>query len=382
MVDANFNKVTATKAAFGTDHNLSDTTSLRVEDRPTVSTVVGDFVATPIGDNHDTGALRAVGRNLVNQGSGNNNNLRAHEVQIVNDIGGSGSAVGMELGVHNSVSGKDTKGMHIHSSHTGWLPTGARNDIGIYMGGEDGWNYFFRCAKAMDQVMAFQVGGGGSDVDQELGNVTLFDGHVKTNWSPAGDRAVFGTKTNHRVDFTVNNQVVMSLNTNGTITNASGQILGASSGGSSPPTFSSNTCSFKALMPGHQPIAPNTITKVRFDNEEFDTNNTYDVGNKRHVPTVAGVYFYEAQVLFDPLGDASAKMILEIRKNNVPISKAQVSQPNIPNSASSTLKTSTLIPMNGSTDFIEVFVHHNDIGNNNVTGDATHNHLSGYRVGS
>ena len=51
-----------------------------------------------------------------------------------------------------------------------------------------------------------------------------------------------------------------------------------------------------AKMSADQTITDNTLTKVQFDTEIFDTDSKYDhSSNYRFTPTVAGTYFLFAQ---------------------------------------------------------------------------------------
>lgn len=110
----------------------------------TGSSVMADFVFDTTSVGGDSGALRAVARQLVS----GNSLIRAGEFQTLRGTGASASATwGIEIGVHSQVAGTDGKtynvGAYIASSHTGWLPSGVRNDTGVLVLGEDGWNHGF-----------------------------------------------------------------------------------------------------------------------------------------------------------------------------------------------------------------------------------------------
>lgn len=72
-----------------------------------------------------------------------NHHLRAVEAQVSRQAGtGGASTWGIEVGVHSQVpgvGGTSNIGIVCLSSHTGWLPTGVRNDIAFHAAGEDGW---------------------------------------------------------------------------------------------------------------------------------------------------------------------------------------------------------------------------------------------------
>tara|TARA_R110000824_G_scaffold399419_1_gene604859 strand:- start:33 stop:509 length:477 start_codon:yes stop_codon:yes gene_type:complete len=52
-----------------------------------------------------------------------------------------------------------------------------------------------------------------------------------------------------------------------------------------------NTPAFEATITTEQNPSSGSYTKINFDSEIFDTNNTYDTSNKRFTPGVAGKYF-------------------------------------------------------------------------------------------
>jgi hypothetical protein len=94
-----------------------------------------------LSSNGDSGAIRG----YCAAGAGSNNHfIRAIEAQCSRQAGAGAYATwGIEVGLHSEVAGTGTSniGVACLSSHTGWTPTGVRNDIGIHVAGEDGWKY-------------------------------------------------------------------------------------------------------------------------------------------------------------------------------------------------------------------------------------------------
>jgi len=67
-----------------------------------------------------------------------------------------------------------------------------------------------------------------------------------------------------------------------------------------------NTPAFEAYLGGSggQALSNDTVTKVQFQTELYDTDNTYDnSSNYRFTPGVAGKYFIYASVLYDTAGN-------------------------------------------------------------------------------
>lgn len=109
-------------------------------------------------------------------------------------------------------------------------------------------------------------------------------------------------------------------------------------------------------------LVQSVATKVLFQVEEFDTNNNYDTTTSRFTPTIAGYYLVTASTAF---ASATGSGQNSISKNGT-IFKSQTFT-----GASGTGSISCLILMNGSTDFLEVFVNQNGVTQNNGTGAST-----------
>jgi hypothetical protein len=105
-------------------------------------------------------------------------------------------------------------------------------------------------------------------------------------------------------------------------------------------------------------ISAATLTKVTFDTEEFDTNNNF--ASSRFTPTVAGYYQISGGV---QTGGSPEVMIVEIWKNGSVNKRFGNS-----NSATvSQISGSVLIYLNGTTDYVELYVY---LGTNTST-DST-----------
>ena len=134
-------------------------------------------------------------------------------------------------------------------------------------------------------------------------------------------------------------------------------------------------------------ITSGTATKAQFDTEVFDTDNCYDnSSNYRFTPTVAGKYFvYAALRAGNTNGSAGNmnQMRTWIYKNG---SAYRVSATNFDTGDvhNATETTSTVVDMNGTSDYVEVYVqaYVNSgtvylIGGSNIT-----NLFGAYRIGS
>jgi len=77
-----------------------------------------------------------------------------------------------------------------------------------------------------------------------------------------------------------------------------------------------NTPAFEAYLSAGQSMSDNTLTKVQFNTEVFDTDNTYDNStNYRFTPGVAGKYFVYAMAQLYATYDANDISQIKIYKN-------------------------------------------------------------------
>ena len=116
--------------------------------------------------------------------------------------------------------------------------------------------------------------------------------------------------------------------------------LGANVAGNGP--------AFSAYLATNQTVTANTFTKVTINTKSFDTNNNFDAStNYRFTPTVAGYYQVNASLAIGTTNNG----ILSIYKNG----SATLYQLIVTNTLSSIQNVSTLIYLNGSTDYIELY---------------------------
>jgi hypothetical protein len=114
---------------------------------------------------------------------------------------------------------------------------------------------------------------------------------------------------------------------------------------------SGNMPAFSAYQSSAQTVNSGVWTKVQFQTEEFDTNNNYDATtNYRFTPTVAGYYQINTYV---QVNGGSVNPTMAIYKNG------SIFKSNYPGYTvgSPTTSISTLIYLNGSTDYIEVYIN-------------------------
>lgn len=138
-----------------------------------------------------------------------------------------------------------------------------------------------------------------------------------------------------------------TVQTSSMATGAVTQSILASGVGATGPAFS-------AYMASGQNITTGTATKVVLNAEEFDTNNNFDsTTNYRFTPTVAGYYAVTAHSFWN-LGVTSIVCTCLIYKNGSAFKNGFGGGSNT--SGYFTVEVNALIYMNGSTDYLEVYV--------------------------
>jgi len=125
---------------------------------------------------------------------------------------------------------------------------------------------------------------------------------------------------------------------------------------------------FRSYINSAQTIATSTVTKVQFDTESFDTNSWYDnTTNYRFTPLKAGKYLVVSRLIFNN-NNLSSRDIY-INKNGFSVAQQGIYNPS---GYLLTNTVSTIIEMNGSTDYLEVYAAQNTGGNaDTFTGLST-----------
>jgi len=129
------------------------------------------------------------------------------------------------------------------------------------------------------------------------------------------------------------------------------------------PAFSAYQSSSQATLNN------NTFTKIQFQTENYDTNSNFDnATNYRFTPTVAGYYQINSRVGLNP-DLLAGGAITTIYKNGSEFARGGI------NSTTSGLGASSVVSsqmyLNGSTDYIEIYVYHNSGANSSsASGQA------------
>lgn len=120
-----------------------------------------------------------------------------------------------------------------------------------------------------------------------------------------------------------------------------------------------NGPAFSAQVASAQSLSTSVTTKIQYASEVFDTNNNYDpTTNYRFTPTVAGYYQVNATISFAP--SATGFRFISLYKNGSPYQQGANIQAGAINYT--VINLSSLVYLNGSTDYIEVYAIQNSGG--------------------
>lgn len=127
---------------------------------------------------------------------------------------------------------------------------------------------------------------------------------------------------------------------------------------------------FSATNGSTQSLSNGVFAKAQLSSEEFDTNGNFDsTTNYRFTPTVAGYYQFNARFYY---GSGSAfEQVIHLHKNGAGFGTYLADAVGV---ISREVNGSRLIYLNGTTDYIEMYVYINT----NATVNANEMQFQGY----
>ena len=168
-----------------------------------------------------------------------------------------------------------------------------------------------------------------------------------------------------------------------TITVPTGASLTVPSGGLS----GQNYPAFMAYLSSAQSISDATSTKIQFDTEVLDTDSCYDNStNYRFTPTTAGKYLVNCYTA--PNTGTNTDILRHyqaIYKNGSQVQLQNLDTRDGGGFRVLGISSSYIINMNGSSDYIEIFVFAESNSGNNagIAGGSTeHSFFSAFRIGA
>ena len=136
-----------------------------------------------------------------------------------------------------------------------------------------------------------------------------------------------------------------------------------------------NTPAFLVQKSATQTIATDTTTKVTFDTEILDTDNTFS--SDKFTPAVAGKYQIFAQVGISNIGDAKYNQVL-LYKNGSSLNSKPMTIITGANTQDLYSRFTYIVDAN-TTDYFEVYVRHNN-GNNRDLAFNQQTNFGGMRI--
>jgi hypothetical protein len=122
---------------------------------------------------------------------------------------------------------------------------------------------------------------------------------------------------------------------------------------------------FRARVGTQQSFSQNTVTKIQFGTEVWDTDSCYDpTTNYRFTPNKAGYYFVNTSVYLQQ-NDLQDCQIF-IYKNGASNSYAYYGD----NDANANCQVTALVDLNGTTDYIEAYIWSESAGSRDIIAGA------------
>ena len=167
----------------------------------------------------------------------------------------------------------------------------------------------------------------------------------------------------------------------GTITNSAGS--GNITIGSGV-TINVNRPAFQAYLGSNQTVADATATKLNINTKVFDTDSCYDTSLYRFTPTEAGKYLVYGNAEWYSTGNTFNFGATRIYKNGS-ILFSLGNNGNASGGAQVGKEPSGVVIMNGSTDYLELYVYQDTSDSSSITmngGDGLNNYFGAYRIGA
>ena len=138
--------------------------------------------------------------------------------------------------------------------------------------------------------------------------------------------------------------------------------------------FGANTPSFLVNISSAQSIPTSSVTKIQFDTEVFDTDSAFNTGSYRFTPQVAGKYVIGIHVSLNSSADFDQNFI-QINKNG-----SNVFQSYYENKYYNGHSGETVIVFNGSTDYVDFYIHQSRGGATELRPDTFCTFAYGYKL--
>lgn len=135
------------------------------------------------------------------------------------------------------------------------------------------------------------------------------------------------------------------------------------------------TPAFHVTRSGNQSISNDTVTKIQWNNEILDSDNAFDSStNYRFTPQVSGQYYFCMHTRLNTDTDTENNYHA-IRKNGSDIVQSYFKQVYY-----NGVECSTIVSLNGSSDYIEFFIYQASGGSKDLDSNNQNTYAYGYRL--
>ena len=167
-----------------------------------------------------------------------------------------------------------------------------------------------------------------------------------------------------------------------------GQITNSAGSGNitigSGVTVNVNRPAFHAYLGANQTVADATAAKLNINTETFDTDGCFDTSTYRFTPTEAGKYFVYGNAEWYSTGNTFNFGAARIYKNGALLFSLGHNG-NASGGAQEGKEPSGVVDMNGTTDYLELYVYQDTSDSSSVTlngGDGIGNYLGAFKIGA
>ena len=140
-----------------------------------------------------------------------------------------------------------------------------------------------------------------------------------------------------------------------------------------------NTPVFYAYLNSNQSTGTGADAIVTLNAEAFDSDNAFNTSTYKFIPQTAGKYFLYGQARIDSGTDFNMLTAF------ITYNGSQIARGHNYNDYTNTVNVSTIVDMNGSSDYIQMAVMQNSGGNLNFAGSGSQansaTYLLGYKLG-
>ena len=143
------------------------------------------------------------------------------------------------------------------------------------------------------------------------------------------------------------------------------------------PQIVTDAPAFKAVLSADQTGNTAAFTKVQINTVDFDLTSDFDTSNYRWIPSVAGYYHIMGQVYINTLADGKLGISV-IYKNGTEFARG--SQHSNGSTVACLSIASTLVYMNGTTDYVELYGYHNNASSLDFKSSIKWTNFSGHLV--